>query len=217
VTSARDRRGVRYPVLEVVVPVVLVAGSLVAGVMATRPDQRRASEASTIGQSRTVAPPRSQPALDALTDHQMESTLTAHPQLLEMRLALVERYLRAGQVKKAETHAHLALQQGPEPGQRPAILKYLGWSVALGGRPVQGAELLEESIRLNPDDLDARWFLGNVVFHGLGDTRRATALLEELLRFPMQASTRGVVEAKLVEARAKVASPGTPDGAAPGG
>ena len=216
-SGARDRRAVRHRLLEVVVPVVLVAGSMVAGVMVTRPDERRTSEAATIGQSRSVVPPPSRPDLDALTDEQMESTLAAHPQLVEMRLTLVERYLRAGQVKKAETHAHLALQQDPEPGQRPAVLKYLGWSVALLGRPVQGAELLEESIQLNPDDLDARWFLANVVFHGSGDARRATALLEELLRSPMPAPTRGVVEAKLAEARATTASPVTPGGEAPGG
>jgi cytochrome c-type biogenesis protein CcmH/NrfG len=199
--------GVRYRVLEFVVPVVLVAGSLAVGVLVTRPDQPRASAAATAQPSPLRGSGPSPHDLAALSDEQLESSLSAHPQLIAMRLALVERYLQQGEVKKAEAHAHLALQQHPDSPERQAILKYLGWSVALLGRPVQGAELLEESIRLNPDDLDARWFLANVTFRGLRDTSRATALLEELLRSPLPAQTRGVVEAKLTETRATAASP----------
>jgi cytochrome c-type biogenesis protein CcmH/NrfG len=201
----------------VTVLVVLVAGSLAAGVLVTKRDQPPASAAAAVGQNSLLGSGASAPDLSALTDEQLKSTLEAHPQLGAMRLTLVERYLRQGKVREAEIQAHLALQQQPGPADRPAVLKYLGWSVALLGRPTQGAELLEESIRLEPDDLDTRWFLANVAFRGLGDARRASALLEDLLRSPMPDQKRGVVEAKLAEVRAAATSPGAADRPAPRG
>jgi cytochrome c-type biogenesis protein CcmH/NrfG len=197
----------RYRLVEVAVPVVLVVGSLAVGVLVTRRDPPPASVAATAGQDSLLGPGAPPHDLSALTDEQLESTLAAHPRLMAMRLTLVERYLREGKVKEAEGQAHLALQRQPGPRDRPAVLKYLGWSVALLGRPAEGAKLLEESIRLNPDDPDTRWFLANVAFRGLGDASRASALLEELLRSPMPEQKRGVVEAKLAEARAAAGSP----------
>jgi cytochrome c-type biogenesis protein CcmH/NrfG len=189
----------RYRILEIAIPIVLVAGSLAVGVLVTRPDQPRASAAATSAQRSALGPGSSPHDLAGLTDKQLESSLAAHPHLVAMRLSLVERYLQQGQIKKAESQAHLALQQQPGPEDRQTILKYLGWSVALLGRPAQGAKLLEESIQLKPDDLDARWFLANVAFRGLGDAGRARVLLEELLHSPMPDATRRVVEAKLAE------------------
>jgi cytochrome c-type biogenesis protein CcmH/NrfG len=211
------RHGVRYRVVEVAVPAVLVAGSLAVGVLVTKPDQPPASAAATVGQDSLLGSGASPHDLEALTDEQLQSTLAAHPHLVAMRLALVERHLRQGKVREAEAQAHLALQQQPGPRERPAVLKYLGWSVALLGRPTQGAELLEESIRLEPDDPDARWFLANVAFRGLGDASRASALLEELLHSPMPDQKRGVVETKLAEARAAVGSPAAANRPAPRG
>ncbi|HEX2064261.1 MAG TPA: tetratricopeptide repeat protein, partial [Acidimicrobiales bacterium] len=145
--------------------------------------------------------------LSTVSNEDMEAVVAANPTVSGMRLALVERYLRAGQLEKARRHAHAALEHATDQAEQQRALKYLGWSTAVLGKPEEGVLLLERSLALAPDDLDNMWFLANVRLVGLDDAAKAIPLLERILRAPIDDQRRQVVEGKLAAARAEAARP----------
>jgi cytochrome c-type biogenesis protein CcmH/NrfG len=194
--SAPSRRtlvGIGVAVASVVAVGVLVAtaveprppGGLVTGGVAT--------EAVADGGGRD---------LSTVSNAEMEEVIAANPTVVPMRLALVERYLRDGALDKAQRHAAEALQHDPGTTDRARALRYLGWTTALLGDPTNGADLLERSLELVPDDLDGLWFLANVRLEGLGDPAGAVPLLEQLLAAEdVPAPQRERVQATLDQAR----------------
>ena len=187
---------------------VLVLGALAAIVaLAARATEPRPDNGFVTGNVGSRPPPRD---LSQVSNEEMERVIAANPGVTPMRLALVERYLRAGDVEKAQRHAQAALETNPSPTDRQRALKYLGWTTAVRGQPAEGARLLEQSLAMAPADLDAQWFLANVRLTGLGDRHGATTLLESILRAGIPADKRAVVERKLAEARGQPAPPGPP-------
>ena len=127
--------------------------------------------------------------------------MAQNPSITPMRLALIERYLKEGNLEKAKQHAQLALDNNPSAADREQALKYLGWTTAALGDPHAGADLLRQSLTLDPADLDAKWFLANVELSQLDDAAGATALLQEILSQPISDAQRQSVEAKLKQAQ----------------
>lgn len=140
--------------------------------------------------------------LSSVTEAEMEEVVSANPRVVPMRLALVERYLRKGDLEAAERHADVALGQATEPDDRQRALQLAGWLTALGGNPTEGAALLTKSLQLDPDDLDTQWFLANVRLVGLNDPTGAATMLEGMLARDLAPDKRSAVEAKLAETRA---------------
>jgi tetratricopeptide (TPR) repeat protein len=140
--------------------------------------------------------------LSTVTDDEMEAVIAQNPSITPMRLSLIERYLKEGNLEKAKEHAQLALDNNPSAADRQQALKYLGWTTAALGDPHKGADLLNQSIALNPTDLDAKWFLANVELTQLDDAQGAVKLLREILGQPISDTQRASVEAKLTEAQA---------------
>ncbi len=138
--------------------------------------------------------------LSTVTDEEMEAVIAQNPSVTPMRLSLIERYLREGNLEKAKEHAQLALDNDPSAADRQQALKYLGWTTAALGDPEGGADLLNQSIALDPTDLDAKWFLANVELTQLDDPAAAATLLREILAQPISDTQRTSVEAKLKEA-----------------
>jgi tetratricopeptide (TPR) repeat protein len=138
--------------------------------------------------------------LSTVTDEEMEAVIAENPSVTPMRLSLIERYLREGNLEKAKEHAQLALDNDPSAADRQQALKYLGWTTAALGDPDAGADLLHQSIALDPTDLDAKWFLANVELTQLDDPSAAATLLREILAQPISDTQRTSVEAKLNEA-----------------
>ena len=138
--------------------------------------------------------------LSTVSDDEMEAVIKQNPSITPMRLALIERYLKEGNLEKAKAHAQLALDNNPSQSDRGQALKYLGWTTAALGDPHEGADLLNQSLAVNPSDLDAKWFLANVELTQLDDAQGATALLKEILDQPISDAQRTSVEAKLKEA-----------------
>jgi tetratricopeptide (TPR) repeat protein len=138
--------------------------------------------------------------LSTVTDEEMEAVIAENPSVTPMRLSLIERYLREGNLEKAKEHAQLALDNDPSAADREQALKYLGWTTAALGDPHGGADLLNQSIALDPTDLDAKWFLANVELTQLDDPSAAATLLREILAQPISDTQRTSVEAKLKEA-----------------
>lgn len=153
----------------------------------------------TVTGNQPAASPRD---LSQVTNEEMEQVIRANPGVVPMRLALVERYLRAGELDKARDHAREALDHEPAPADKQRALKYLGWATASLGDAAAGAQMLEESLAMAPEDIDAKWFLAQVRLEALGDRAGAVSLLESILADgALPADKRSVVEAKLSEAR----------------
>lgn len=141
--------------------------------------------------------------LATVSNEEMEAVIEQNPSVTPMRLALIERYLREGDLEKAKEHAEIALENDPSPEDRQEALKYLGWTTALLGEPEEGAALLDQALSLEPVDQDAKWFLANVKLSQLDDAEGAAAILRELLAEEMSDTQRDAVEAKLAEAEAR--------------
>jgi tetratricopeptide (TPR) repeat protein len=150
--------------------------------------------------SRPCRPPGGGRGPSTVTDEEMEAVIAENPSVTPMRLSLIERYLREGNLEKAKEHAQLALDNDPSAADREQALKYLGWTTAALGDPHGGADLLNQSIALDPTDLDAKWFLANVELTQLDDPSAAATLLREILAQPISDTQRTSVEAKLKEA-----------------
>ena len=108
----------------------------------------------------------------------MEAVIKQNPSITPMRLALIERYLKEGNLEKAKEHSQLALDNNPSESDRGKALKYLGWTTAALGDPHTGADLLNQSLAIDPSDLDAKWFLANVELTQLDDAQGRDGVAE---------------------------------------
>lgn len=162
-----------------------------------------------VGEAPEEAPPAITTEVAGLTvdpstvsDPELEQVVSENPDIVPMRLALVERYLQAGDIEQAHLHTAIAVDLDAAPVDHQRALKFHGWTTALLGDAQAGADLLESSLLLAPEDRDAKWFLANVRLHGLGQTEAAVGMLEELLDSPMDDAQRNLISETLTEARA---------------
>jgi tetratricopeptide (TPR) repeat protein len=179
--------------------IVVVACVAIVAVIASRSDL----DESGAVQSTVSTLPGGGRDLATVSNEEMEAVIEQNPSITAMRLALIERYLRDGDLEKAKEHSEIALENDPSPEDRQEALKYLGWTTALLGEPEEGATLLDEALLLDPVDQDARWFLANVKLSQLDDAEGAAALLRELLEEEMTDTQREAVEAKLADAESR--------------
>jgi cytochrome c-type biogenesis protein CcmH/NrfG len=179
--------------LVAVVTVGVAAASVLLLLNAARSDEATPSTAT-------------QRDLSQVTNEEMEEVVAANPDVVPMRLALVERYLDAGEIGSAHGHAQEALERATTPADRARSLRYVGWTIALLGRPADAETALRESLAVEPDHPDSLWFLARVLFEGQGRPADAVPVLEQILASAeLPAAQRPSVQAKLDEARAAVA------------
>lgn len=143
--------------------------------------------------------------LSQVSNEEMETVVAANPDVVPMRLALVERYLtaadgeqtaegRASQLERARFHAGEAAARATVVADQARSLRYLGWTTAVLTDPANGAGLLEQSLEKEPGNPDALWFLATVRFQKLNDAAGAKPLLEQLLTSPIEDAQRQAVQ-----------------------
>ena len=170
---------------------VVVAALVVGLVVINRGDARTPVNAAPTS-STPPATTQDGRDLSQVSNEEMEAVLAANPDVVPMRLALVERYLRAAdgestleaaraQLEKARFHAGEAAARATTTEDHARALRDLGWSTARLDDPTTGAKLIEQSLAESPDSSDAIWFLANVRFTGLHDPAGAAPLLAALL------------------------------------
>jgi cytochrome c-type biogenesis protein CcmH len=137
--------------------------------------------------------------LAEVSNDEMEAVIAQNPTVIGMRLALVERYLRDGDVDDAYRHTTVAIDLPATDQEYEHALRLHGWVTALRGAPASGAEYLRAALTLSPDDRDAIWFLANVEWHGLGDADAATELLDRLLAGEVSDDQRTQIEALVTD------------------
>lgn len=144
--------------------------------------------------------------LSSVPDDELERVVAEHPGVVPMRLALVERYLRAGELESAQQHAEEAAVRAQLVADRARALRYLGWTTALLGDPEQGEGLLVQSLALDPSDPDALYFLGRLRFELLGRPDLALEPLEQLEDIDMTADQRRLIDDLLARVRVSLAA-----------
>jgi len=154
--------------------------------------------------------------LSSVPDDELERVVAEHPGVVPMRLALVERYLRAGDLEAAQAHAEEAAVRADVVGDRARALRYLGWTTALLGEPEQGEGLLVQSLGLDPSDRDGLYFLARVRYELLDRADLALEPLERLDAMAMDDEQRRLVDDLLARVRLTLAADETELGVATG-
>jgi tetratricopeptide (TPR) repeat protein len=142
--------------------------------------------------------------LGTVTDEELEQVVAENPDIVPMRLRLVERYLRDGELESAQRHAEEASVRATTIEDRARALRYLGWTTALLGQAEQGEGILVQSLALDPTNRDALYFLGRVRYQLLDRPDLALEPLEELAAMAMDDEQRRLVETLLAEVRVAV-------------
>jgi hypothetical protein len=139
--------------------------------------------------------------LSSVPNEDLERVVAENPDVVPMRLALVERYLRGNELANAQRHADEAAARATTVGDRARALRYLGWSTALLGDPALGEGILVQSLALDPSDRDGLYFLGRVRYELLGRPDLALGPLEQLTAMEMGDEQRQLVDTLLAEVR----------------
>jgi cytochrome c-type biogenesis protein CcmH/NrfG len=173
-------------------------------------DPARANASSTAAASAGPTPSTTQDGRDLsqVSNEEMEAVVAANPDVVPMRLALVERYLHAAdgeqsadarrtQLLRAQFHAGEAASRATSVDDQARALRYLGWTTAVLTDPAKGADLLEQSLAKEPGNPDGLWFLATVRFDQLHDAAGAKPLLEQLLAMTTDDAPRAAVQKKL--------------------
>lgn len=179
------------------------------------------SSASTATPSGAATPSTTQDGRDLsqVSNEEMEAVVAANPDVVPMRLALVERYLHAAdgeqsadarrtQLLRAQFHAGEASSRATSPADQARALRYLGWTTAVLTDPARGAALLEQSLAKEPGNPDGLWFLATVRFDQLHDAAAAKPLLEQLLAMTTDDAPRAAVQKKLDQVNAALKGAG---------
>jgi hypothetical protein len=160
-----------------------------------------AGDAGDDADQATPAPTSTTMDLSSVPNEDLERVVAENPDVVPMRLALVERYLRGNELANAQRHAEEAAVRATTVEDRARALRYLGWSTALLGDPTQGEGILVQSLALAPTDRDGLYFLGRVRYELLGRPDLAIGPLEQLTTMEMGDEQRQLVDTLLAEVR----------------
>lgn len=159
----------------------LVSGNEVLRQTTTRPHNRRAPAMN----------------LAKVTDAQMEAVVEAHPDVVEMRLALAQRYMNERKYDLAVVHYSKVLQQDPNNAVAQA---HLAWVLLLMDDPRDASRLVDEALASNPNYLDALWVRANL---RLDHDRDAAGAIADLDRMNAQPNVPPKVRAQIHDLRAE--------------
>ncbi len=203
-SDAEDTSTTRSRRRTVVTLAVAVVALVVVGVLAQMAVKPRASTGSASGSAADSSTETTRD-LSTVSNQEMEDVIASNPDIVPMRLALIERYLQAGDATKAHDHAQQAFDRATSTADKARAERYLGWSASLLGDPAGGATLLADSLVLEPANPDALWFLAIVRYRGLNTPAEAVPLLQQLLDQDIPDAQRTIVTDKLAEINGVIA------------
>jgi cytochrome c-type biogenesis protein CcmH/NrfG len=139
--------------------------------------------------------------LSAVTNEQLEQVVSEHPEVVPMRLRLIERYIEEQDFEAANVHAEEAVVRATTLTDRSLALTWLGLTTAILGDPDAGEGLLVQSLALDPTNRESLYYLARVRFEFLDEPDGAIAPLEELLASDITDDQRDLFEDMLAQAR----------------
>ena len=139
----------------------------------------------------STRPPQAGRDLSKVTNAEMEAVIAENPNVLDMRLALAERYIKKGKYEKAAQHYGVALKQEPD---NPKVQAQTGWLLYLLGDPNGALEFIDEALTIAPGSPEALWYKANILLDGRKDHDAALGILRDLVsREDLPATWRGPV------------------------
>lgn len=164
----------------VVVGAVLVATTVVVAVFLvarnTTPDRPGGASAAGPGEL-TVDP-------DSVSNEQLEAVVAANPDVPAMRLALANRYYRAGEFPQAMEHYLIIAESDLAPADETLVLARMGWIMHNIGHYEDAAALVTQSLALDSSNIEAQLYQGFITLYGLNDPGQAIPQLELALQIP---------------------------------
>lgn len=120
-------------------------------------------------------------------------------QLLRMRFAAGERRFQEGRYDKAFEHYDTIIRSEPRSDLAAVAFSRIAWIVWVGnGETDLAMDLIERSLALIPDNPEALYLKGQLLWCGTGDSESASILFDRLLQdFELDDSVREQVEADL--------------------
>lgn len=213
----RSRMSDRALVLLIAGALVLLAGGIVTYLAVNGHKSSAANATSATAASAGMTPSTTQNGTDLsqVSNDEMEAIVAANPDVVPMRLALVERYLHAAdaeqddtarleQLNKAKFHAGEAAARAQTTDDQARSLRYLGWTTAMTTDPQQGEVFLEQSLQKEPTNGDTLWYLAVVRFDRLQDAADAQPLLEQLMSMQLGDQQRQAVQTELNKVNASL-------------
>lgn len=159
------------------------------------------------GTASAAAVPSTAPGRDLskVSDAEMEAVIAANPDILEMRLALAQRYTDKGRYDQAVAQYLAVLQRDAGNAEAQA---HLGWAMLQVGRPRDALPLVDRALRTQPTMLHALWFKANILLYGTSDSGGAIDVLRTMQREPLSPEVSKQVTDLLAVAAAKRRSGG---------
>ena len=143
--------------------------------------------------------------LSKVSDAEMEAVIAANPDVLEMRLALAQRYTDKGRYDQAVVQYLVVLQRDAGNAEAQA---HLGWAMLQVGRPQDALPLVDQALRTQPAMLHALWFKANILLYGNSDPVGAIDVLHTMQRESLNPEVSKQVTDLLAVAAAKRRSGG---------
>jgi cytochrome c-type biogenesis protein CcmH/NrfG len=152
---------------------------------------------------RVAAPATTSTTVDlaGVTNEELEQVVNEHPEVVPMRLRLIERYIEEQDFDAAAVHAEEAVARATTISERSLALTWLGLTTAILGDPEAGEGLLVQSLALDPTNRESLYYLARVRFEFLDQPDGAVRPLEELLSLDITGDQRTLFEEMLAQAR----------------
>lgn len=100
------------------------------------------------------------------------------------QLVAAHRLLNSGDLSGAMAGYTAVLRSTQDPQLTAAASTHAGWLVSVDGNPRSGSQLVQEGLRLVPDQPEALWLLAQIRLNSLNDPQGAVAPLRQLQRRP---------------------------------
>ena len=159
--------------------------------------------------ARAATPPSTFAAAEPGSLAAMEEAVAAHPERVDLRLALADAYFQQLEYSGALSQYLVVLDSDPTPDAEAVALGRVGWMAFITDQTEAAEQYLVSSLAVDPTHVEAKLFLGYVLFYGKGDAAGAIPLLEDVLAASgLTNEVRADVEGTLAMARASEAEGG---------
>lgn len=120
----------------------------------------------------------------SVSNEEMEAVVEANPKVNGMRMALADRYFAAEEFGSALDHYLILLDNDPSVDEESKALARIAWIAYRTGLAEAAEEYARSSLEVDPNNSEARLYIGFITFYGLGDADAAIPQLEAALEIP---------------------------------
>jgi tetratricopeptide (TPR) repeat protein len=174
--------------------IVIIGGVIVVLAMAAN-NAENAQPVSASPGNLTVDP-------SSVSNEEMEAVVAANPEVNGMRMALADRYFAAGEYGAALDHYLIIAENDPTPDEESKALARLAWIAHQTGLDDAAEEFARSSLDIDPNNAEAKLYIGFITLYGLGDAEAAIPQLEAALEIPnLSAGAISQIEDALDDAR----------------